>query len=194
MKSVVTKSLISLCLLFFISLACAPATRAQDVKLQLDNLERLEPRASQSVDVTLDGALLRLAISFLKNDKPKERAIKEMVAGLRGIHVKVLEFEKEGEYTSADVDSVRTQLRSPDWSRMFGVKSRKEGENLEVFTMLSAGKINGMAIIITAPKKLAVINIAGLIDLEKLTQLSGQFGIPSLEINLSDKKPEGVKP
>lgn len=190
MKSVVTKSLMSLCLLFVVSLACAPATSAQDIKLQLDNLDRLETRATESVNVTLDGALLRLALSFLKNNNPKERAIREMVAGLRGIYIKMLEFEKEGEYTSADVDSVRTQLRSPAWSRMVEVKSRKEGEHIEVFTTLAADKINGMAIIITAPKRLAVINIAGLIDLEKLTQLSGQFGIPSLEINISGKDPK----
>jgi hypothetical protein len=113
-----------------------------------------------------------------------------MVSGLRGIYVRVLQFEKEGEYTSADVDSIRTQLRSPSWSRMVGVKSRKEGENMEVFTNLSGEKINGMAILITAPKHFAVININGLIDLEKLSQLSGQFGIPSLEINLSDKDPK----
>jgi hypothetical protein len=190
MKSVVTKSLTSLCLVIFATLAYAPAARAQDVKLQLDNLERLEARASDSVDVTLDGQMLRLAISFLRSDKPKEKAIKDMVAGLKGIYVKLLSFEKEGEYTLADVDSVRTQLRSPSWSRMVEVKTKKEGDNIEVYSMLSAGQINGMAVILTSPRRLAVVNIVGTIDLEKLTQLSGTLGIPSIEVIINEKDPK----
>ena len=187
MKSVVTKSLTSLCLIFFASLACASTAQAQDLKLQLDGLDRLQPKANQSIDVNIDGPILRLAISVLSDKKPKEKMIKEAVAGLKGIYVRVLEFEKEGEYAPTDVDFVRTQLRSPGWARMVEVKTKKEGENIEVHMMQSAGQMNGMAVILTSPKRLAVINIVGMIDLEKLTQLSGTLGIPSLEIIINEK-------
>jgi hypothetical protein len=190
MKSVLNKLLTSTCLLFLVSSVSTPAARAQDVKLQLSNLDRLETKASQSVDVTLDGQMLRLAISFLRSDKPKEKAIKEMVAGLKGIYVKLLQFEKEGEYTPSDIDSVRTQLRAPAWSRMVEVKTKREGDNIEVYSMQAAGQINGMAVILTSPKRLAVVNIVGMIDLEKLTQLSGTLGIPSIEITINEKDPK----
>ena len=36
--------------------------------------------------------------------------IKEMILGLKGVFVKRFEFEKEGEYTLADVESIRSQL------------------------------------------------------------------------------------
>jgi hypothetical protein len=157
------------------------------VKIQLDGLDRLQPKASQSIDVNIDGPILRLAISVLSDKKPKEKMIKEAVAGLKGIYVRVLGFEKEGEYAPTDVDFVRAQLRSPGWARMVEVKTKKEGENIEVHMMQSAGQMNGMAVILTSPKRLAVINIVGMIDLEKLTQLSGTLGIPSLEIIIDEK-------
>ncbi len=185
MKSVIIKSLGLAGLLVLLAL---PA-QAQDVRLQLDSLDKLEARASDTIDVTLDGALIRLALNFLDDKDPEERAVKELVMGLKGIYVKVYEFDKEGAYTAADLDPVRAQLRSPAWSRMFGVKSKKEGENLEVY-MLNAtgGQIGGLAVLTTENKELSVIQILGTIDLDKLIKLSGKLGIPSIHISKEDKE------
>lgn len=191
MKLVITKSLGLTCLLFLIAGFAALTAQAQDVKLQLSNLDKLEARASESVDVSLDGALLRLAISVLKSSDPEERAIKEAVAGIKGVYVKSFEFEKEGEYSVADIDPIRTQLRSPGWSRMVGVKSKKEGDNVEVYTMMTTdGQISAMTVITTEPKELTVVNIVGMIDLEKLSKLSGKFGIPSLDLKNITREPK----
>ena len=38
------------------------------------------------------------------------------------------------------------------------------------------------------PKELTVVNIVGPVDLDKLTQLEGQFGIPELEIKQEKPK------
>jgi hypothetical protein len=67
------------------------------------------------------------------------------------------------------------------------VRSRKEGENVEVFTLLNGNNIVALAIIAADPKELTVVNIVGPIDLEKLSQLEGQLGIPHLGL-------EGIKP
>jgi hypothetical protein len=179
MKSVIIKSLGLAGLLILLAL---PA-QAQDVRLQLDSLDKLESRASDSMDVTLDGSILRLAVGFLKDSDPEERAVKELVMGLKGIYVKVYEFDKPGEYSAADLDPVRTQLRSPAWTRMVGVKSKKEGENMEVYMLKSTGEqIGGLTVLTTGDKQLAVIQILGTIDLEKLIKLSGKLGIPSINI------------
>ena len=185
MKSVVIKSLRLAGLLILLAL---PA-QAQDTRLQLDSLDKLEARASDTMDVTLDGALIRLALNFLDDKNPEERAVKELVMGLKGIYVKVYEFDKPGAYTAADLDPVRAQLRSPAWSRMFGVKSKKEGENLEVYMLNATGdQIGGLAVLTTEDKELAVIQILGTIDLEKLIKLSGKLGIPSIDISKEDKE------
>jgi Domain of unknown function (DUF4252) len=190
MRSVVMKYLKFICLLLFV-LAAAPWTaQAQEMRLQLGSLDKFEARATDSVDVTLDGKLLELARAFLSSKKPKEAAIKEVVAGLKGVYVKVFEFDKEGEYTAADLDTIRTQLRAPAWTRMVGVKSKKDGEKVEVYMTMTGTQIGGIAVIATEPKHLTVVNIVGTIDLDKLVQLSGHFGIPSIEIDVNNKEPK----
>lgn len=193
MKSAVMKSVRFVSLLFLLSVFAAHAAQAQQgaVRLQLDNLDKLEARAEESVNVTLDGKLLELAGMFLNTKKPEEAAIKELIMGLKGVYVKSFEFEKEGEYTSADVDSIRTQLGAPTWSRMVGVKSRREGEKVDVYMTLEGSQLGGIAVIATEPKQLTVVNIVGTIDLEKLVRLSGKFGIPLIDIHLNnDKEPK----
>lgn len=190
MRLVMIKSLRAISLLFSITACAALTAQAQAVKLQLDDLDKLEARAAESVNVTLDGKLLELASLFLDSKKPEEAAIRDLVGGLKGVYVRVFEFDKEGEYSMTDVEPVRTQLRAPSWSRMVGVKSKKEGENVEVYMMMTGAQIGGITFIATEPKQLSVINIIGSIDLEKLIKLSGKFGIPSIDIKNDNKEPK----
>jgi hypothetical protein len=192
MKLVSIKYLKVVSLLFLFLATASWTAQAQDIKLQLADLDKLEARATNTVDVTLDGKMLQIAVPFLNSKKPDEAAIKELIGGLKGIYVKVFQFDKEGEYSIADVESVRNQLRTPDWSRMVGVKSRKDGENVEVYMRMTTGgaNIGGIAVIATGPKQLTVVNIVGTIDLEKLTRLSGKFGIPSIDVNIGNKEPK----
>jgi hypothetical protein len=190
MKPVVMKSIKFVSLLFLFTVCAALTAQAQEVRLQLSELDKLEARAEESVNVTLDGKLLELAGMFLNTKKPEEAAVKELIAGLKGVYVKVFEFNKEGEYTSAEVDAIRVQLRAPTWSRMVGVKSRREGENVDVYMTITGSQVGGIAVIATAPKQLTVVNIVGTIDMEKLVKLSGRFGIPSIDININAKEPK----
>ncbi|HEY0377032.1 MAG TPA: DUF4252 domain-containing protein [Pyrinomonadaceae bacterium] len=191
MKLAINKSLRVAALLLLLAAPTALTTRAQDLRLQLDNLDRLEAKAAESVNVTLDGSILRLAVGFLEDKDPEERAIKELVLGLKGIYVKVFEFDKEGEYTAADVETVRQQLRAPGWSRMVGLKSRKEGENMEVYTTMAGAQMGGLTVLTTGDKQLGVIQIIGTIDLEKLIRLGGKLGIP--QINITREAKEAIK-
>ena len=188
MKVVINKSLRLATLLLLLAAPTALTTRAQDLRLQLDSLDRLEPKATESVNVTLDGSLLRLAVSFLDKDDPEERAIKDLVLSLKGIYVRMYNFDKEGEYTTADLDTVRSQLRSPGWSRMVGIKSKKEGERMEVYTTMQGPQMSGLTVLLTGDKELGVIQIVGAIDLEKLIKLSGKLGIPTIDVDKEDKE------
>jgi hypothetical protein len=71
---------------------------------------------------------------------------------------------------------------------MVGVKSNREGENVEVYMMMTGSQIDGIAVIAADPKSLAVVNMVGTIDLEKLVQLSGKFGIPNIDIHIGKDK------
>lgn len=190
MNLAINKSLRLTCLFSLILITAALTVQAQDVRIRLDNLDKLEAKASKSVNVSLDGQLLRIAIAFLNPKDRKQAEIRDLVSGLKGIYVKAFQFDEEGEYSVADINSLQTQLQSPGWARMVGVKSRKEGQNAEVYMMMSGNLINGITVIASDKKELAVINIVGSIDLDKLSRLSGKFGIPSFDIITGNKEPK----
>lgn len=152
---------------------------AQEVKW---NFDKLAAKASDTVDVSLSGPLLRLATKFLSDDDKDEAKVKQLVAGLKGIYVKTFEFKKPGEYTAADVESFRAPLRGPDWERIVGVHSTEDGETVEVYIKNEGKGIGGLAIIATEPKELTLVNIVGAIDLDSLSKLGGLAGIPEVEV------------
>jgi len=159
---------------------------AQNPRIQTSQLDALAAKASETVDVNIDESLMALATKFLSSKDEDERKVKELVSGLKGIYVKSFEFENEGQYTEADLESIRSQLRSPGWSRIVHARSKKDG-SIEVYVMHTGGQVSGLAVLATELKEITVINIVGPVDLEKLTQLEGEFGIPDLGL-------EGSKP
>jgi len=107
---------------------------------------------------------------------------------VKGIYVKSFTFEKENEFTSTEVESVMSQLRGANWSKILSVTSKKGGDNVEVYLNLAGDQINGLAVISIDPKEFTVVNIVGPIDLEKLSKLEGQFGVPDLGIEKDKTK------
>lgn len=151
-------------------------------KLQLESLDHLAPKASHTLVINIDERVLKLGAPYLKSTDANEAKIKELLNGIQGIYVKTFMFENEGEFSESDVAPVRSQLNSPDWLKIVEVRSRKEGENIDVFIKTDNTKIAGIAVIAFNSKELTVINIVGFVDLDKLRQLEGQFGIPDLEL------------
>jgi len=169
-----------------ISLLCLAlaSLAAQEVKIP----STLGARASEKVDVTLDGNLLQLAARFLSDSKTDEAQVKKLIAGLKSIYVRTFEFEKEGEYNPADVEAVRAQFRAPGWSRI--VSTQGKNENAEVFVLTQKdGKFAGLAVVSAEPKEVTIVSIAGSIDPAQIGALGGKFGIPSL--GLEKKKRSG---
>jgi Domain of unknown function (DUF4252) len=151
---------------------------AQNARLEIDQLDRLFPKAVQTVDVRVESSLLLIAAKFLKSDNPDEAMAKELLSTLKGVYVKGVEFDKEGEFTEADLESIRTQLRAPGWQRIVGVRSKRDGENAEVHLMLEGGVIAGVSVLVFDLKQLYIVNVVGPLDPEKIGQLRGRFGIP----------------
>ena len=145
------------------------------------NLEQLEAKAADMVDISLNGSTLQFAAKFLDSKDPDEAQVKKLIAGLEGIYVKTYSFKNEGAYSTADLERIRTQLRAPEWLRIVRFKSAEDGENAEVYVRNEDNRISGVAILAEAPKELTVVNIAGAVDLDRLSSLSGHFGLPKLE-------------
>ena len=160
-------------------LVAAGLAQAQQIKL---NLDHLAAKAADSVDISLNGSMLQFAAKFLDGKDADEARVKKLIAGIEGIYVRSFEFKKDGEWSQADLDGVRDQLKAPDWSRMVGVKSSGEGSSAEVYVRSGQDKkVTGVAIVVTEPREFTVVNLAGTIDLDSLADLSGHFGVPKLE-------------
>ncbi len=163
-----------------VALACGQAAGTVG-KLDIDRLDRLSAKAAEIVNVNLDERLLRIVPKALSKD-PDDEKVRKIIADLKGVYVKSFDFDAEGAYGEADVGPIRQQLRSPGWSRIIEVTSRREGKNVEVYILTNGTHIDAMAVLAFEPKQLTVVNIVGTVDLEKLSKLEGQFGIPDLEL------------
>lgn len=200
MKSFVLSFIRLACLSLMLTCVASVAASAQttsvadpSAKLKIEDLDRLETKAAQTVKVNLPERLLRIVQPVLTDTDGDK--VKELILGLKGIYVRRFEFDAEGQYTDADMASIRAQLGAPAWSRIVEVRSRREGTNVEVYIMdgQTGGRIGGLAIIASEPKELMVVNIVGAIDLEKLSKLEGEFGVPELEIERTGKTPPPQK-
>jgi hypothetical protein len=166
--------------MIFLTAACAlliPATAPAQTLTIPERIENLSAKAKESVNITLDGPLLQLAGQFLNSGNGDEQAAKEIVSKLRGIHVRSFEFDREGAYTDADLDAIRSQLKSPAWTRV--VDSREQdGEHAQIFVKLENGTLAGVVILSAERTELSIVSIDGAIDLKQLWRLGGKFGIP----------------
>jgi len=167
-----------------IAAALAPLW-AQEIKLPV-NLDKLADKAEESTVVTLDKSMLQLIGRFDKDDRDTRR----LIAGLDGIYVRSFEFATEGDYSPADVEAVRSQIQSPPWSRLVGVRSKRHGDNVDVyFKDAGNGQLGGIVVIAAEPRELTIVNIVGTLDLERLADLGGDFGIPRLEFGEARREP-----
>jgi uncharacterized protein YejL (UPF0352 family) len=170
-----------------IVLGAAATAMAQNPRIQTSQLDALAAKASQTVDVNIDEHLMQLTARFLSSKDPDEAKVKDLVNGLKGIYVKSFEFEAEGQYSEADLEGIRSQLRNTAWNRIVNVHSKKEG-SVEVYLMQSGNQISGLAVLASDPKEITVVNIVGPVDLDKLSELEGNFGIPDLDLERSKPK------
>jgi hypothetical protein len=162
-------------------LALAALSQAQDFKVPPD-VEKLSARAKETVEVTMDGSMLRWASKFLSAEDPGEAECARLVANLKAIYVRSYEFDKDGAYTEAEVESLRAQMNRPEWSKVVGVRSTKDGDNVDIYFRLENDKIAGMVIIDAEPRELTFVHIVGPIQVDELADLGGEFGIPRLHL------------
>jgi len=186
-------------LALFIALPVVDAN-AQDARLRLDHLDGLEAHARDVVEVNIDGKLLDLAkrVTLKVNDENAKK-VGAAISGLKGIYVRVYRFAQDNEYSVADVDAIRSQLNSPGWEKLADVRSKKNNQKIDVYTMFTGDLMSGVAVVISDSKSIAVVNMIGPIDLEMLAELGGKLSIPDMDIDIDvehkskDQKPKDDK-
>lgn len=156
-----------------------PLASAQQIDLSV--LDKLSGKANNSVNITLDEDKLKFASGFLSNEDADQANAKNLTSKLKAINVRVFEFDSPGQFVSADLDSIRAQLRGPGWSKI--VEAKQRDESAEIYMFSKAKDIGGFMIIAAERRQLVVVNIVGPVDLKDLQGLGGKFGIPRNVIN-----------
>ena len=162
----------------------AMAANAQDAaRLRFENLNGLEARAQDVVEVNIDGKMLDLAKRVMvKVNDADAKKVGQAISGLKGIYVRVYNFANENEYNVADVEQIRAQLNAPGWERLANVRSKKNNQKVDVFTMFTGDVMSGVAVVVSDTKSIAVINVIGPIDIDLLAEISGKMSIPKIDI------------
>jgi hypothetical protein len=171
---------------FFLLISCAGAQQ----QLQFD-WSKLAAKAVEKVDVTLEGPVLEMATKFLSSDKGDEAKIKQLVQGLKGIYVKSFTFDKEGQYSEADLSAIRSQLRAPEWSKIVDVQEKHESTG--IYLKMNGKTADGIVVLAAEATELTVVQIIGPIDPSMLSDLSGKFGIPKMQMGPKPSTKPGAK-
>ena len=184
MRQAILKTFVLLTTTFvFVAGARAQGPQAAAGRLRLESLEKLAPKAAEAVNIEIDGILIKFAGSILSDEDADERAVKELVTGLRGVYVKSYEFKSAGQFAEADVAALREQLRAPGWSRVMDVKSKGlDFGDAEVYLATAGGRVEGFALLVVEPRELTVVNIVGSIDLDKLRRLGDKLNLPRVRV------------
>jgi hypothetical protein len=154
----------------------------QEPRVRLERLDSLAARATETVDINIDGALLKLVPVVGLGMKASSAAkIKELIDGLKGIYIRKFEFDKEGGYTTEDLASIRAQLAPPAWTRVVGVRTGRGREHIEAYVLGEGDNITGVTVISAEPRELVVANVIGVINIDKLAELFREIDLPWLE-------------
>lgn len=188
------RSLILACALLALPALAAAADPADPGRLQLPDFSALAKKATQSVDISLDPSLLHMASGIISNDSGGNgAAINGLIKGLKGIYVRSYTFDKPGEYSKADVKAVQAQLLAPGWQPIVSTHDLKQGSTVDIYVRRSGDHTDGIAIVAAQPLQLTIVNIVGPIDLARLAQLQGQFGVPKVGITASTQAQNGSR-
>ena len=164
----------------------ATAARAQQVDLK--SLDKLANIAKGVTQINFDDSMVKSAAGLLNEKNGDEAAAKKAVAGMKGLHLRVFEFDKKGMYKFEDLKAVRDQLKGPDWTIF--LQTREPDEQVEIWMHQTTGEHDAMLLISAEEDELVVIHALGNIRPEDLSKIGGQFGIPQIGI---EKAPEPKK-
>ncbi len=159
----------------------AAAFGAQEIQFPA-SFDKLAEKAEEVVNVTLDANMLGLATQFMSEQKPEEKQAKELVKSLKGIYIRSFEFAQEGQYSAADIEEIRSQLREPEWVPIINFRSKKQGERAQIFLKKEGDKVAGLTILAAEPKSLTIVHIVGALHPADLAKLGGNFGIPNIQM------------
>ena len=144
------------------------------------------PREDLSVEINLDGAILRMVAEFSRQEDP---AFAEVMKNLKAIQVQVFPLtEAKEDAVRGKVDRAVRWLEDHGWTSM--VRVREKGSESYIYLKKSGDQVVGLTILaVEAGQEAAMVNIVGRIDPAQIGRLGESLDIPQLQ-KATPKKPE----
>jgi uncharacterized protein DUF4252 len=171
-----TTRVLGSCCLIIATLSVPGTVLAQGARLQLDHLNKLAEKATETVDVSADATMLKQAAGFLAGKGSDTEKMKQLLGGITGIYVKSFEFEGPNMYAESDVETIRKQVSGAGWSRVVSVREKRE--LTEIYFWKERDTTGGLVVISAEANELTVVNVVGRVDLASLGALGPM--IPNL--------------
>ena len=151
----------------------SPAT-PEPGELLLPDFQSLDAQSTERTVVTLGPKMLHFASHFVGDRDANGAATKRLLATVNHITIRSYQFDHDNAYSTADVEAIRAQLKSPDWTRLVQVRSNTR-ENVDVFVAMDGDQTRGLAIVSAEPRELTVVNVVGNINPEDIQYLQGHL-------------------
>jgi hypothetical protein len=156
-------------------------------ELRIPDFSHLRAKAVDSVDISLNGFLLRsltkIARTAESEDDPEAAAALSVLGDIQSVQIRSFEFDQDDAYDKADIDAVRRQLSGGGWIALVQSHKREPREDVDVYIRTVGDKIEGLAVVASEPREFTIVNVVGTIDIDKISRLEGQFGIPQVSRN-----------
>lgn len=148
---------------------------AQNPRLKIPSFEDLQHKAVDSVNIDFGSLMLHLAAHFMDENDPDVAQVKKTLLSLKSVQVRSFRFDSDFAYSKSDIDSIRSQLSEPGWSRLVQVRDRKENQDVDIYLAVDKHIINGIAIITSEPREFSIVNVVGKVDMDQIAQLQRTF-------------------
>ena len=196
MKSSIVAVLLGAVAFSVAALAQAPSSAPLPLPPPVE--KELAAKASNVTEVTLGKNMLGFAAKFMNGKDTDEASTRQLIEGLDGIYVREYEFDKEGEYSTDEIDKLRQYFETDEWTPIVREREKKGGESTDVMVKLVNGESHGMFILSAEPKELSIVLILGPIRMDQLGKLGGLGGLGALgdiekNANKKDKGDEKAK-
>lgn len=141
--------------------------------------KELAAKASNVTEVTLGKNMLGFAAKFMNDKDSDNAATRQLIEGLDGIYVRDYEFDKEGQYSTDDIDKLRQYFETGEWMPIVRERERK-GESTDVMVKMVNGESHGLFVLSAEPRELSIVLILGPIRMDQLGVLRGLGGLGAL--------------
>ncbi len=146
------------------------------------DLPLLEEKADRVVSVNLEGESLGMGQKLLAVRNGVSKSVAELIKGLKGVYLRRFWFSKKKAYSAEDTEPIRKQLEGGGWVPMIDVRDRQNSESVTVYSYVENKQVTGITVVSEEAQEFTVVNIVGPVDLEALSELGEQMGMPVMKL------------